>query len=40
MLSVADALVVRDRKDLNMINLGDRVPSDLRTVQGGDLAAH
>jgi hypothetical protein len=40
MLSVADALVVRDCKDINMINRGDCVPSDLRIVQVGDLAAY
>jgi hypothetical protein len=40
-LSVADALVVRDGKDVNidLINLSDRVPSDFRIVQVGDLAA-
>ena len=40
MLSVADALVVRDFMDVNMINFADRVSSDLRIVQVGDLAAH
>jgi hypothetical protein len=39
-LSVAEAFVVRDCKDVYMINLGDRVPSDLRILQVGDLVAH
>jgi hypothetical protein len=40
MLSVADALVVRDCKDVNMINRSNCVPSDLPIVQVGDLAAY
>jgi hypothetical protein len=38
--SLKGHVIRRRRKDINVINRGDCVPSDLRIVQVGDLAAY